>query len=150
MDRYVKERMSSLPLIPIENIYYLLCYAWDRLEQSDVVDVSSLSCQAPVDPFASVLLRGIEHLQRRDFLTGYKPDHAEIPGVRGRIDILGTERRLLLRQGRTACDFDELSIDSLANRIIKSTLRLLASDPDLGSQQRSKIFAAVTQTCFDI
>ena len=28
--------------IPILNIYYLLCYAWDRLREGQIVDVSAL------------------------------------------------------------------------------------------------------------
>ena len=28
--------------IPIQNIYYLLCYAWDKLEEKEVVDVDPI------------------------------------------------------------------------------------------------------------
>jgi len=27
--------------IPIQNVYYLLCYAWDRLEERDIVNVDA-------------------------------------------------------------------------------------------------------------
>src|SRR5438128_539289 len=30
------------PMIPIDNLYYLLCYSWNRLEDRDLVDVSAL------------------------------------------------------------------------------------------------------------
>ncbi|GAG60746.1 unnamed protein product, partial [marine sediment metagenome] len=34
--------MSSIIQIPIHNIYYLLCYAWNKLDEKDIVDVSGI------------------------------------------------------------------------------------------------------------
>ena len=44
-------------------------------------------------------------------------------GVRGRFKIDSTLKRSLRTRGEVACQFDELSEDILANRIIASTLR---------------------------
>src|SRR5689334_4123821 len=57
--------------IPIQNIYYLLCYAWNRLDEKDIVDVSSLMSTQLVDLFAKVLISGTHHLVRRGFDRGY-------------------------------------------------------------------------------
>ena len=32
----------TAPRIPIQNLYYLLCYAWNRLPQNKLVDVSGV------------------------------------------------------------------------------------------------------------
>ena len=45
--------------IPVKNIYYLLSYAWDRLPESEVTDVSGLESTELVDLFAAVLSGGI-------------------------------------------------------------------------------------------
>jgi 5-methylcytosine-specific restriction endonuclease McrBC regulatory subunit McrC len=92
--------MSEPAVIPIQNLYYLLCYAWDRLDQSHVIDVSAFDCPTPVDLFASLLIKGTEHLQRRGLNMGYQFQDAEIASIRGKIDILKTERRLLLQHAR--------------------------------------------------
>ena len=42
--------------IPITNIYYLLCYAWDRLDEKDVVDVHPEEEKDLADLFARVLV----------------------------------------------------------------------------------------------
>jgi 5-methylcytosine-specific restriction enzyme subunit McrC len=44
--------------IPIENIYYLLSYAWNKLEQKDKVNVSAEDTISYIDLFAKVLVNG--------------------------------------------------------------------------------------------
>jgi 5-methylcytosine-specific restriction enzyme subunit McrC len=150
MDHQSKDSMNESQSIPVQNLYYLLCYAWDRLDQAHLIDVSAAASDAPVDFFALVLIKGIEHLKRRGLNTVYRSTFAELPGVRGRIDVIATERRFLLRQGRSACSFDELTTDTTANRILKSTLRLIASDPEINKEIRSHVhkwirdFATIT------
>ena len=57
--------------IPIQNIYYLLCYAWDRLEARDLIDVSSLAGSRTENLFAKVLAEGTSHLFLRGLDRGY-------------------------------------------------------------------------------
>ena len=40
------------PRIPIKNLYYLLCYSWDQLEQGQLVDVANCPSTELVDLFA--------------------------------------------------------------------------------------------------
>lgn len=113
--------------IPIRNIYYLLCYAWDQLAEGEVVDVSGIESNDLADLFAYVLIGGVRHLIRRGMEQGYEQRTAELQGIRGKVDVLQSSRRLLLVHGRTACAFDELTVNTPSNRILKSTLRRLAN-----------------------
>jgi 5-methylcytosine-specific restriction enzyme subunit McrC len=45
--------------IPVRNLYYLLCYAWDRLEEGDVVAAEQEGATELVDLFARVLEGGV-------------------------------------------------------------------------------------------
>ena len=51
--------------IPIQNIYYLLCYAWNNLEEKDLIDIKSIQSTNLADLFAKVLISGITHLLKR-------------------------------------------------------------------------------------
>jgi 5-methylcytosine-specific restriction enzyme subunit McrC len=62
--------------IPIANIYYLLCYAWNRLREKDIVSVSTTDCKSLLDLFARVLIVGMTHLLKRGLDRGYV-HHAE-------------------------------------------------------------------------
>ena len=57
-------------MIPVQNLYYLLCYAWDQWNEGKVVDVSSTEYTGLQDLFAKVLCGGVKHLIRRGFDRG--------------------------------------------------------------------------------
>src|SRR4051812_9988190 len=112
--------MSST--IPIRNIYFLLCYAWNRLLEGSLVDVSKVGTTELADLFARVLVTGIHHLQRRGMEQGYELVTAEIAGVRGRANMLATARRFLECHGRAVCQYDELTVNTPSNQILKGTV----------------------------
>lgn len=127
------------PRIPIQNLYYLLCYSWNQLEQGKLVDVSRIPSTELVDLFAAVLCQGVEHIARRGLEQGYEVHEEELKGIRGRIDAAGSARRFLLHHGRAACQFDELTVNTLPNQIIKATLKLLEQVPSLNKDLRTRV-----------
>lgn len=120
--------------IPVENIYYLLAYAWDRLDEADPTSVSELAAHSLVQLFARVLRSGVSHLLLRGLDRTYVSETAELAGVRGRIEMAASTQRLSFPQARAVCTFDELSIDTPANRVIKTTLSNLAAESTLGEE----------------
>ena len=127
--------------IPIANIYYLLCYAWDALEEKDsLADVEGLDSTNLVNLFARVLVNGSRRLFRRGLDRGYLSHEDEIPGVRGKLLVTQTVRGNLLLRGRAACVWDELEYDTLANRILKTTLQRLHEADELDAATRSDVY----------
>ena len=127
------------PQIPIQNLYFLLCYAWNHLKQGELVDVSNVPSTELADLFAVVLCGGIEHLARRGLEQAYEPHEDDLPGVRGRVDVLKSGRRFLLLHGRAACKFDDLTANTLPNQIIKSTLKVLDQFSTLHGDIRKRV-----------
>src|ERR1043165_7342264 len=126
--------------IPIANIYYLLCYAWDVLEEKDTLaDVDALDATHLVDLFARVLVNGTRRLLRRGLDRGYLAREDEISGVRGKLLVTQTLRRNLLRHGRAACAWDELEYDTLPNSILKTTLQLIHEAEELDASTRAEV-----------
>ena len=126
--------------IPIENIYYLLCYAWNRLEEKDTLaNVGALDSTDLLDLFARVLVPGVRRLLRRGLDRGYLPQRDEIAGVRGKLLVTATLRGNLLRFGRSECEWDELEYDTLPNRILKNTLQRLHDAADLDRNTRNDV-----------
>lgn len=126
-------------VIPIQNLYYLLCYSWNRLAESEVVDVTGIDSTRQVDLFAFVMIRGTQHLIRRGLEQGYQVKSETIPGIRGRIDMAVTARRALAAQGLAHCEFDELTINTPSNQIIRTTLRYLTKVRDLDNDLRRQL-----------
>ena len=59
-----------------------------------------------------VLAHAVEERLRRNLSSGFREREAELIRVRGRIDLLNTERHQLLARGKVACRFEELTIDT--------------------------------------
>jgi 5-methylcytosine-specific restriction enzyme subunit McrC len=112
--------------IPIQNLYFIFCYAWRRLEESKIVDVEEVSSPELVDLFAKVLIGGMRHLIRRGIDRGYIPVTEDLSTIRGRIYISESMKQSVSRTPRLVCEYDELSHDILINQILKATiLRLI-------------------------
>jgi 5-methylcytosine-specific restriction enzyme subunit McrC len=121
--------------IPIENIYYLLCYAWNKLEEKERVNVSVDDKTELLDLFAKILINGTKILLKRGIDKSYIDFTDEIAGVKGKIQISQTLKSNLLFKQRTICTFDTFSSNILTNRILVSTIyslsRTKALDKDL-------------------
>ena len=116
---------SDAKQIPIENIYYLLCYAWNKLDEGDLVDVSASQCSTVLNLLANVLSKGIGRLIKRGIDRGYVNTVKETRTLRGKIDFGRSTKRCLLKHSRAVCTFDEFKVNVLHNQILKSTIRLL-------------------------
>ncbi len=120
--------------IPIQNIYYLLCYAWDKLQEKDVVAVEAIDSNTLGELFARVLINGTNHIIKRGFDRGYVSQHERTSRLRGRIDFQEAVACNSMMAGRLPCDFDELSYDILHNRILKATMRRLIRTPKMPTE----------------
>lgn len=121
--------------IPVRNIWLLMFYASDLLRTTEraLVDVER-NPDAIADLVAELLARAVEERQRRHLSLGYRLRSADLSRVRGRIDVLRTERRQLLSRGAVACRFVELSVDTPRNRFVRGALEAVArlvARPDL-------------------
>ena len=117
--------------IPILNIYYLLSYAWDKLDEADPVEVGQVDNRNVINLFAKVLSNRTSYLLRRGLDRGYI-EKRDITGVvRGKINITDTYLNNLLPLAKVDCSFDELSYNIIHNQILRSTLDTLLKSDDL-------------------
>jgi 5-methylcytosine-specific restriction enzyme subunit McrC len=91
------------------------------------------------DLFARVLVSGTNHILRRGLNREYEAYEDDLAFIRGRIDVAYSARKHLLQQGKAHCVFDELSINTLPNRLIKSSVKYLSSVPTLDNSLRKQL-----------
>lgn len=108
--------------IPIENIYYLLCYAWDKLDAKDRISVEIDDHTDILDLLAKVLINGTKILLKRGVDRSYVNYSAEFVGVKGKVEFTRTIKSNLYLKQRTFCTYDEFSQNILTNQILISTL----------------------------
>ena len=126
--------------IPVRNIWFLFLYAYDlaqfqgrfEAEIEDSPDFKSL--------IARLLCHVVETRLRRNLSFGYRRREDTLTRVRGRIDILKTVSCELILRGEIACRFEELTIDTPRNRLVRAALNVLAGrldDQALARRSRS-------------
>ena len=130
--------------IPILNVYYLLCYAWGRVQERDTRRLATLGGLSTVqDLLGKVLASGVSHLFRRGVDRGYVVRREDLAGIRGKLAVSETAKRALRARGRAACDFEELSVDTQPHRIMRTSLHgLLGGRVTLHREVRSDVRAA--------
>jgi len=113
--------------IPVRNLWLLMLYASDlfRTEGVGRIGLDENPDDLP-DLVAEILAHAVEERQRRRFNLGYRSREAVLNRVRGRIDVLRTERHQLLERGLVACRFGDLTIDTPRNRYVRAALEAIS------------------------
>ena len=129
--------------IPIQNIYYLLCYAWDKMQERDIVNVDQSEYDQLPDLLTKVLISGCNRLFKQGLDRNYVESTELYSGVKGKLEFNESIKTQAFLSGKSVCSFDEFSHDILPNRLLKGTLLVLYKikeiDKDLRSQLRDTI-----------
>ena len=125
--------------IPIENIYYLLCYAWNKLEEKDRVAVAIDDRTELLDLFAKVIINASKLLLKRGIDHNYISNSLELAGVKGKLEFSQTVKSNLLFKQKTCCTFDEFSANILLNRILVTTIYRLIRTKGLDKQLKKEL-----------
>jgi 5-methylcytosine-specific restriction enzyme subunit McrC len=125
--------------IPIRNLYFLLLYAWDVLEEAALLDVAPGDATNILELFARSLNSGIRHLMRKGIRQDYIARQEEVEGVRGRLLCDQTVRRGNLNRGITICETDYLTADVPINQVLRSTVRLLLAMKELDNKLHGEL-----------
>ena len=113
--------------IPVRNLWLLMLYASDLFRTRGIGNVGLEDNPDDLpDLVAEILAHAVEVRQRRRLNLGYRSRDAVLNRVRGRIDVLNTERHRLLDRGLVACRFDELTIDTPRNRFVRAALETIS------------------------
>lgn len=126
--------------IPIQNIYYLLCYAWDKLDEGETLQVSASDYNDALNLFGRVLVNGCRHLFKRGLDRSYIEVTDEYAGVKGKINIKASLNKNLFNQGRSICTFDNFESDILHNQLIKATLARLLKTEQLDAEIKKEVW----------
>lgn len=116
-------------MIRIQNIYYMLAYAFHILKEQGYKHIAIEDFDNTAELCAAILARGISTQVKRGLGREYIPRKEELSFLRGKIDISETVKTQVLNKKQMVCSYDEFTVNSYMNRIIKSTLlSLLRAD----------------------
>ncbi len=114
----------------------MMAYAFQALEIKEYKSLETEPFENLADLFSAILTIGIANQRRRGFERGYNAEHEELMGVRGRIDMQGTARLRSQNRLAIACDYDEYTVDTYKNRILRTCAELLVRDRKVPKERR--------------
>lgn len=127
--------------IPIQNLYYLLAYAYRGLPAGGVSALATVEATAQADLVAGVVAAAVRGQIRRGLARGYVSHAQDTSAPRGRIDVGETARRAL--RGRVHVHADAFVSDVPANRLVLATLRRLVRTDGIRGETRAALRALV-------
>ena len=122
--------------ILIRNIFYMLTYAFQELCQNKYEKIATENFDNIHDLFAEILSRGIAYQLKQGLRREYVSKHETMSSLKGKLDIDGSVKNLAARKRLLDCDYDELSIDNIFNRIIKTTAGLLINHGEVRKERK--------------
>ena len=130
-------------MIPIKNLFFILCYAWGRLDEGELVSASVDEVNTPQDLLARILINGSNRVLKDGLDRGYLEFAQESSSMKGKIDFSTSISRLLFEQAKAATFVDELSHNILHNQILKTTLLSLLNSDLVDAKLRSELARVV-------
>lgn len=125
-------------MIPIKNLYYMLSYAFQLLNEQGYKNLATEDFKNAGDLCAAILIRGISYQLKRGLGREYISETDTISAIRGKIEITESIKNQSMIRSQMVCTYDEFSVDSPLNRIIKSTVMLLLKS-DISTQRKKDL-----------
>ncbi len=122
--------------IPVANIYYLLCYAWNEFAPLQIARHAEEEFRDTLHLFSRQLIIGLRSLHRRGLETGYVPLEESTSAPRGRILMAPSIRTMTMQPAKLYCSFDQMSANIQSNQILKATVTRLLTLQELESPVR--------------
>ena len=112
-------------MIPIQNIYYMLSYAFRVLNQQGYKKLATEKFDNTLELMAEILIKGISGQIKRGLEREYILQTEELTSVRGKLEISESIKNNSMIRKKLICAYDDFSVNSTMNRIIKSTVEIL-------------------------
>lgn len=117
--------------IPIENLFYMLCYAWNVLSIKDDIQVAGDDYENAYDLLARIFSYGIGKLIRSGFHRSYNEKTEELPTLKGKITVQDNINKLSMQRKKIICTYDDYSNNDIFNQILKYTIDSIIKNPEI-------------------
>ncbi len=112
-------------MIPIQNIYYMLAYAFRILQTKEYKKMATEAFHNTAELCTAILLTGISTQLKKGLYQTYHTQQQPLSVLRGKIDTTASFQTQSIPKKQLVCVYDDFSINTYPNRILKSTMLLL-------------------------
>ncbi len=112
-------------MIRIQNIYYMLSYAFQILRERGYKEIATEEFENVGELCAEILINGVTAQIKRGLRKEYITRSEPLSSLKGKIDISSSLKEQTMRKRQLVCSYDEFSVDSYLNAILKTTMEVL-------------------------
>lgn len=112
-------------MIRIQNIYYMLAYAFQILREQGYASCGTEQFENTADLLSAILVKGVSVQIKRGLGRTYIEETEPLSCLRGKIDVTESIKQQSLIKQQLVCTYDEFSVDSYMNQVLKTTMGLL-------------------------
>ena len=112
-------------MIPVQNIYYMLAYAFQVLNENGYKNIEAEQFDNVGELCAAILAKGVALQLKRGLGKEYVSQTEPLSSLRGKIDVTESIKTQSMLRKQLVCTYDDFTVNSYMNRILKSTMELL-------------------------
>lgn len=112
-------------MIKIQNIYYMLAYAFQVLREQGYASCETEEFENTADLLSAILVKGVSIQIKRGLGRTYIEQTEPLSCLRGKIDVTESIKQQTLIKQQLVCTYDEFSENTYMNRILKTSMELL-------------------------
>ena len=112
-------------MIRIQNIYYMLSYAFQVLNEQGYKQIATEEFENVAELCSAILIKGVTSQIKRGLGKEYVEQTDSLASLRGKINISASVKGQTLLNKRMICSYDEFSVNSNMNRILRTTMETL-------------------------
>lgn len=129
------------PPIPIKNLFFMLCYAWNILAIKDAIKLEAEDLEDAYNLLTRLLVFGTQKLIRRGFNRSYVEMTEDMACIRGKIIISDTINLRTQNVMKCNCEYDDFSKNDSLNQILKYTFSALLKNGEVEAKLKKEIRA---------
>lgn len=125
-------------MILIQNIYYMLSYAFKVLNEQGYKSVATEEFNNVGELCAAILEKGVSSQVKHGLGREYIEKTEPLSSLRGKIGITESIKTRSVLKKQLICTYDDFSINSYMNQIIKTTMNILLKS-DISKDRKKKL-----------
>ena len=122
MDR---QAAQDAAVIRVRNVFHMLAYAFSALTEQGYRAVATEDFENAAELCAAILERGVSLQLKRGLGQEYVSRTEARSSLRGTIKVTESVKSQAIWRRQLVCSYDEFSVDTTMNRVIKATVALL-------------------------
>ena len=123
--------------ISIENIYWMIAYAFRSISEKDIINVGNEKFENIYDLFSVMMTQELNRQIKRGINKEYIETRDELSLIKGKVILNDLMKQQFKKKAKVSCEFDDYSVNSYLNQIVKTACCYLIRSGKIKDKSRA-------------